>query len=62
MGATGMDTPETILQAVRDLVEAAEAAGWDGTDNDDVLNRGRDAYAALRDFFEIDLPGDEPRP
>ena len=56
-----MDTPEKILQAVRDLVEAAESAGWDFGDNRSVLDKGREAYAALRDFFEVDPAGDEPR-
>lgn len=35
------------LHAIRDLVVAAEAAGWDFGDNSNVLNAARDAYAAL---------------
>ena len=45
-------TPAAALLAIRELVEAAEAAGWDTTENKDVLQRGRDAYASLRDTFE----------
>lgn len=35
------------LLIFRELVEAAEMAGWDLTENKDLLNRARDACAAL---------------
>jgi len=35
------------LDAVRDLIAAAEAGGWDDTANDAILNEGRAAYATL---------------
>jgi hypothetical protein len=35
------------LLVFRDMVEAAEAAGWDIGDNANLLNRARDACAAL---------------
>lgn len=44
--------PAAALLAIRELVEAAEAAGWDTTENKEILQRGRDAYASLRDTFE----------
>lgn len=53
-----MDTPESILIALRDLVAAAEEAGWDTTENREVLDKGREAYAALRDFFGADRDTD----
>ena len=49
-----MSTPAKILIAFRDLVSAAEEAGWDTTDNSKVLDKGRDAYAALKDFLGDD--------
>lgn len=36
-----------ILASIRELIIAAEAAGWDIGENAAVLNDGRDAYAAL---------------
>lgn len=36
------------IAAIRDLVEAAEEAGWDITENKNILDRGRDAYAMLQ--------------
>lgn len=42
-------TPRTCLDAIRDLVAAAEEDGWDlRKDLAPVLDAGRDAYAALR--------------
>jgi hypothetical protein len=40
-------TPSEILIAIRDLVAAAEEAGWD-QDNPEILNRGREAHASLQ--------------
>lgn len=54
-----MDNPESILIALRDLVAAAEEAGWDTTENREVLDDGRQAYAALRDFFGADIHLDD---
>jgi hypothetical protein len=42
-----VDRMSSRLLAFRDLVEAAEAAGWDIGENAALLNRARDAYAAL---------------
>lgn len=41
-------TPAQVLRAIRELVAAAEEAGWDVTENAAILNNGRDAYAALQ--------------
>lgn len=42
-------SPREVLDAIRDLVEQAEADGWDViSDNREILQRGRDAYAALQ--------------
>lgn len=50
---------QTTLASFRDLVEAAEAAGWDTTENKEILQRGRDAYAALaEDLGAADLEPD----
>jgi hypothetical protein len=38
------------LLAFRELVEAAEAAGWDVGDNKDLLDRARASHAALTGF------------
>ncbi|MCW5697351.1 MAG: hypothetical protein KIS96_11550 [Bauldia sp.] len=69
----GADTiiPEA-LAAYRDLVEAAESAGWDATDNAPILNRAREGYAAasvghdpLRDSIAAIIAahrGDSPDP
>lgn len=50
-----MDDPASIMIAFRDLVAAAEEAGWDTTENRETLDKGRDAYAALKSFFADDL-------
>lgn len=49
-----MDNPASILTAIRDLVAAAEEAGWDTTENRETLDKGREAYAALKAFFADD--------
>lgn len=53
--------PVEVLEALRDLIEQAEQEGWDTNGNADVLNRGRDAFAALQtvmaDAFEEGLNG-----
>ena len=42
-------SPAEVLAAIRDLVEQAEADGWDVMEsNREILQRGRDAYAALQ--------------
>lgn len=41
-----MDADQALM-AMRDLVVAAEAAGWDLTENKTVLDRARDGLAAL---------------
>jgi hypothetical protein len=46
------------MNAIRDLVIAAEAAGWDNTDNSEILERAQEAYAALR-IVHADEEGDE---
>lgn len=38
---------DPTLCAIQELIAAAEAAGWDTTENKKVLDAGRDAYAAL---------------
>lgn len=35
------------LRKLRELVGACEKAGWDGTENEEVLNGGREALADL---------------
>ena len=50
-----MDNPASILTAFRDLVAAAEEAGWDTTENRETLDQGREAYAALKAFFAPDI-------
>lgn len=42
-----MSGASETLDAIRDLVAAAEASGWDTTENAPILNRAREAYAAL---------------
>ena len=59
-----------LLDAIRDLVAAAEDAGWDNPNpNASILERGREAYAELRkrlteevarEGVEHALLGDEP--
>jgi len=44
-----------VLNAIRALVAAAEEAGWDNSENADVLNAGREAYAVLVDVMGIPL-------
>jgi hypothetical protein len=39
--------PSECLRALRDLVGAAEQAGWDTTENKAVLDNGREALADL---------------
>jgi hypothetical protein len=42
-------TPSKVLDAIRELVIAAEEAGWDAIPgNKEILQRGRDAYADLQ--------------
>jgi hypothetical protein len=37
-----------VLEALREMVAACEAAGWDGDDaNRAILDRGREAFRAL---------------
>lgn len=43
--------PIETLNAIRDLIAAAEEAGWDVGENSDVLNAAREAYAALQDVM-----------
>lgn len=47
--------PHEVLNALRDLIAAAEEAGWDVGENIEVLNRGREAYAVTCGIF-----GDAP--
>lgn len=49
MGA--LMSPSEVLDAIRDLVSAAEEAGWDIGENREILQRGRDAYADLQIFM-----------
>ena len=50
-----MSAPAEILIAFRDLVSAAEEAGWDTIPgNSEILDKGRDTYAALKDFLSDD--------
>lgn len=44
-------TLAAALAAIRELVQAAEAAGWDTTENKEILQRGREAYAGLEEVF-----------
>lgn len=46
--------------AFRDLVAAAEAAGWDIGDNKTVLDRARDGFAALVEVHAGEVAEDEP--
>jgi hypothetical protein len=48
-----MDRLENIYSALRDIVAAAEMAGWDIGENTETLQRGRDALAALREEWSI---------
>jgi hypothetical protein len=65
-----MDRLTTIHDAFRDLVTAAEAAGWDIGDNKATLDRAREGFAALVDLHageiasepEWDDPGQRGRP
>ena len=50
----------TIHDAFRDLVEAAEAAGWDIGENKAVLDRGRAGFQAFADFHAGQVADDEP--
>ncbi len=54
----GMGERET-LDAIRDLVAAAEQEGWDLTQNREVLNNAREAYAALQIVMADDEEGEE---
>ena len=47
-GEHAVDGPQAVLDAVRDIVVAAEEAGWDIGENREILQRGRDAYADLQ--------------
>lgn len=38
---------EPHIVALREVVAAGEEAGWDGTENEPLLNAGREAQAAL---------------
>ena len=44
-----MDNSEDVLRAIHDLIEAAEADGWDRTARRAaILGRGREAYLMLQ--------------
>lgn len=53
-GATG------TLRKLRELVGACEQAGWDGTENDAVLNGGREALADL-EIVLVEATGEPTR-
>lgn len=46
--------------AFRDLIEAAEAAGWDIGQNKGVLDRARDGFTSLVDAHAGEVADDEP--
>lgn len=50
---SGLDQSHHILNGLREIVGAAEEAGWDLTDNRDTLNAGREAYAIACAFFGV---------
>lgn len=45
------------MRALRDLISAAEAAGWVG--DDDILSRARDGFTTLRNLFGDNRPADQ---
>lgn len=61
MAKPGLDQLTKAHEAFRDLVAAAEAAGWDIGDNKSVLDRARDGFAALVDVHAAEVAvEDEP--
>lgn len=53
-------SPTEVLDAIRDLIAAAEEQGWDThVDLKPVLERGRDAYADLQFVMEDASDADE---
>lgn len=52
-----MPDEQRVLDAIREMISAAEETGWDSEDGlREILQGGRDAYAALQTIL---IPTDE---